>query len=291
MTAATQRTPRTGPRPGASRFMPCRRGPHRSQARPSARLAGQKLASRVFAAAPVSRAPAVAAQSLGTHQESAVFYWGVTPGCVVAPNSLAARYDPASGNWITASGKVQTATVGTGSLQFYDGDSGTWKAPTQSNWVASNNGLAPVNFGTAFEPSSNYSFVHNNGPAVPTWPSSQNSDAALFNAVADSFGQSGLAGAPMAMVKGAAIITGGVGIAVVGAPVVAAGFEAWGALTPTAKVFIVSGALRVTYGVTGNVPAGAGQVARAMLANRVASETAAMMAQEAVRAAGHTGYP
>ena len=87
MTAATQRTPRTGPRPGASRFMPCRRGPHRSQARPSARLAGQKLASRVFAAAPVSRAPAVAAQSLGTHQESAVFYWGVTPGCVVAPNN------------------------------------------------------------------------------------------------------------------------------------------------------------------------------------------------------------
>ena len=87
MTAAMQRTPRTGPRPGGSRFMPCRRAAHRSQASPGARLADQKLASGFFAAAPVSRAPEVAAQSLGTHHDSAVFYWGVTPGCVVAPNS------------------------------------------------------------------------------------------------------------------------------------------------------------------------------------------------------------
>ena len=67
--------------------MPCRRAAHRSQASPGARLADQKLASGFFAAAPVSRAPEVAAQSLGTHHDSAVFYWGVTPGCVVGPNS------------------------------------------------------------------------------------------------------------------------------------------------------------------------------------------------------------
>jgi len=57
--------------------------------------ADSKLASGFFDSAPTVRAPKLATQSLGTHQENAVFYWGVTSGCVVAPNSGGMARDPA----------------------------------------------------------------------------------------------------------------------------------------------------------------------------------------------------
>jgi hypothetical protein len=53
----------------------------------AAQLARQKLVSGFFDSEPVVYAPQVASLSLGTHQENAVFYWGVTLGCAVGPNS------------------------------------------------------------------------------------------------------------------------------------------------------------------------------------------------------------
>ncbi len=38
-------------------------------------------------------------------------------------------------------------------MQFYDADFGTWKEMNQSNWSASNNGMATINWGTAFDSS------------------------------------------------------------------------------------------------------------------------------------------
>jgi hypothetical protein len=46
-----------------------------------------KLASGFFASEPAVRIRQTASLSVGTHQENAVFYWGVVPGCAVAPNN------------------------------------------------------------------------------------------------------------------------------------------------------------------------------------------------------------
>jgi hypothetical protein len=43
--------------------------------------------------------------------------------------------------------------VTSGPMQFYDTDSGTWKEMSQGNWAGSNNGIATINWGTAFDSS------------------------------------------------------------------------------------------------------------------------------------------
>ena len=88
----------TGPRVRGSRLASpsCtardarRRAPRHWRPRPAKPLAARKHASGFFGVRPHLRARQVAVQSLGTHQENAVFGYGIVLGCVVGPNSAPA---------------------------------------------------------------------------------------------------------------------------------------------------------------------------------------------------------
>ena len=58
--------------------------------------AGGKLASGFLASKRPARAWTPAVQSLGTHQENAVFHWETASGCAVAPNRTATIVYPGS---------------------------------------------------------------------------------------------------------------------------------------------------------------------------------------------------
>ncbi len=103
--AAPLRTTTTGPRFCGSRLAsPSRRrlrAPRRHRPRPAKPLAARKLASGFLTSRPHLRARQVATQSLGTHQENAVFVVTIALGCVVAPDRtgqkgqfLAFEFDP-----------------------------------------------------------------------------------------------------------------------------------------------------------------------------------------------------
>ena len=106
MTAATQRTPRTGPRPGGgkwgslpgSRCFASLRPCCRPAARPAKRAAGQKTAPGIFFAAPSKPRLENDSQTLGTHQENLVCGYDFAPGCAVAPNSSAVSGGSGLGN-------------------------------------------------------------------------------------------------------------------------------------------------------------------------------------------------
>jgi hypothetical protein len=109
MTAPIQHRTTTGPRFGGSRFFaspPC--APRRQKARPEKRVAGRKTAPGIFFAPVPERHLEVATQSLGTHQENSICYYGIVSGCAVAPDS-AGTTGPATwgtvlgmfGQWLT----------------------------------------------------------------------------------------------------------------------------------------------------------------------------------------------
>ena len=128
-------------------------------AHPDNDLAGQKLASGVFAAAPAPRAPKVAAQSVGTNLEGTTYVFNFTPGCAVAPNNSLGTFS------------VNATGTGTGTTMVYQSNAGT------SLINVSDSSLASANF---------ISSGSSTGSAAP---SSQNSDwAAIFNAGRETFG-------------------------------------------------------------------------------------------------------
>lgn len=67
---------------------------HRRKAPPRKRSAGRKHASGFFCPAPLKTHPATVTQTLGTHQENALFLTTTVSGCAVAPNRGAGGHDP-----------------------------------------------------------------------------------------------------------------------------------------------------------------------------------------------------
>jgi len=93
---------RTGRKRLLSRFgVPCRRAPQSPRSRPRQRLAARKHASGFWSRKAAPRARQVALQVTETHQENAVFSYGIVLGCVVAPNR-----GPSAALFVTNGGTV-----------------------------------------------------------------------------------------------------------------------------------------------------------------------------------------
>jgi hypothetical protein len=119
MTAAIQHRTTTGPRFGGRRFFaspPC--APRRQKARPEKRVVGRKTAPGIFFAPVPERHLEVATQSLGTHQENSVCYYGIVSGCAVGPNNAGtASVGPAqSVNTPSSGGFLSTVFSALGSM-------------------------------------------------------------------------------------------------------------------------------------------------------------------------------